>query len=87
MLGFESYITKALTIYGSQMDAMVETGKAGRYVELGRVDAAIKERQRKGEAAFDAAKWSAFLAFDIIGDLVSDSGGVRLVTSGELNYK
>ncbi|KAG0649869.1 Cytochrome P450 53 [Hyphodiscus hymeniophilus] len=69
MLGFEPYITKALAIYGSQMEAMIETGKAGRYVELGRVDERIKERQRKGEAALDAAKWSGFLAFDIIGDL------------------
>jgi benzoate 4-monooxygenase len=60
MPGYELYITKALPVYGSQMDAMIDTGKAGRHDELGRVDPRTKERQRKGEAAFDAAKWSAF---------------------------
>lgn len=53
---------------------MIDTGKAGQYVELGKINPRIRERQRKGEAAFDAAKWSGFLAFDIIGDLVSVRG-------------
>lgn len=73
MLGFEPYITKALTVYGHQMEQLIEHGRAGAYVELGKTDTEIAKRQRKGEAAFDAAKWSAFLAFDIIGDLVSDN--------------
>ena len=71
MLGFEPYITKALTVYAHQMEMLIETGKAGAYVELGRVDGEVEKRREEGEAAFDAAKWSAFLAFDIIGDLVS----------------
>lgn len=63
------------------MEQLVDTGKAGVYVELGKSDPEIAKRQKKGEAAFDAAKWSAFLAFDIVGDLVSVerhliSGGV-----------
>jgi benzoate 4-monooxygenase len=70
MLGFEPYITKAIGIYAQQMDNLVLHGQAGRYAELGKVDSKISERQKKGESAFDAAKWSAFLAFDIIGDLV-----------------
>jgi benzoate 4-monooxygenase len=71
MVGFEFYITKALTVYGRQMKQLIEHGKAGAYVDLARVDREISKRQKKGEAAFDAAKWSAFLAFDIISDLVS----------------
>jgi hypothetical protein len=55
------------------MEALIETGKLGRYLELGRVDGQIREKSRKREAAFDAVKWSAFSAFDIIRDLVSDS--------------
>ncbi|KAF8859367.1 cytochrome P450 [Acephala macrosclerotiorum] len=73
MLGFESYITKALTVYGNQMEQLIDHGKAGVYVELGKTDREIAKRQKKGEAAFDAAKWSAFLAFDIIGDLAFGS--------------
>lgn len=82
MLGFEPYITKALTVYAHQMEQMIETGKAGAYIELGSIDGDIERRKRKGEAAFDAAKWSAFLAFDIIGDLVSEQlepRGIRLI--------
>jgi hypothetical protein len=73
MLSFEPHITKAQRIYGSRMEALIETGKLGRYLELGRVDGQIREKSRKREAAFDAVKWSAFSAFDIIRDLVSDS--------------
>jgi benzoate 4-monooxygenase len=71
MVGFESYITKTLTAYGYQMEQLINNGKAGAYVDLAKTDGKVAERQKKGEAAFDAAKWSAFLAFDIIGDLVS----------------
>jgi benzoate 4-monooxygenase len=71
MVGFEPYITKALTVYGHQMEQLIEHGKAGAYVDLAKMDSEISKWQKKGEAAFDAAKWSAFLAFDIIGDLVS----------------
>jgi benzoate 4-monooxygenase len=71
MVGFEPYITKALTVHGHQMEQLIERGKAGAYVDLAKVDRAISKRQKRGDAAFDAAKWSAFLAFDIIGDLVS----------------
>jgi benzoate 4-monooxygenase len=70
MVGFEPYITKALTVYGHQMEQFIEHGKAGAYIDLAKVDNEIAKREKKGEAAFDAAKWSAFLAFDIIGDLV-----------------
>lgn len=71
MVGFEPYITKAISIYSYQMSQMIEKGQAGKYIDLGKTDHEIRRRQKKGEAAFDAAQWSAFLAFDIIGDLVS----------------
>lgn len=55
------------------MRSLMESGQAGAYVALEKTDPKIAGRKRKGggEAAFDAALWSAFLAFDIIGDLVS----------------
>jgi benzoate 4-monooxygenase len=70
MVQFEPYMTNALTILGRQMDRLIDTGKAGAYVALSETNADIKARAAKGEAGLDAAVWSAFLAFDIIGDLV-----------------
>ena len=77
MVGFESYITKTLTAYGYQMEQLINNGKAGAYVDLAKTDSKVAKKQKKGEAAFDAAKWSAFLAFDIIGDLVSSESGFQ----------
>ncbi|RDW80885.1 hypothetical protein BP5796_05583 [Coleophoma crateriformis] len=69
MVNFEPYITQALSILGKQMENLIRDGKAGEYAALGESDEVVRKRQRKGEAAFDVAVWSAFLAFDIIGDL------------------
>lgn len=71
MVGFEPYITLALRTLGKQMHNLIDNGKAGAYVALDKGDARMAARKGKGEAAFDVALWSAFLAFDIIGDLVS----------------
>ena len=38
MLGFEPCVTNAVGTYATQMDSMIETGKAGEYVELGQVN-------------------------------------------------
>jgi hypothetical protein len=71
MVGFEPYITSALRTLGQQMERLITSGKAGAYVSLDQTDSKISARKAKGEAALDVAMWSAFLAFDIIGDLVS----------------
>lgn len=73
MVQFEPYITSALTIYGTRMDNLIDTGRGARYVSLSETNEEIRTRMRKGEAAIDVAVWSAFLAFDIIGDLVSSA--------------
>ncbi len=70
MVGFEPYMTSAIGTFAQQMNSLIDTGRAGRYTALGAVDPEIRARQGKGEAAIDVAQWSAFLAFDIIGDLV-----------------
>nr|KAK5442115.1 hypothetical protein LTR18_005967 [Exophiala xenobiotica] len=69
MVGFEPYMTSAIGMMAQQMNSLIDTGRAGRYTSLAAVDPEIKARQSKGEAAIDVAQWSAFLAFDIIGDL------------------
>lgn len=71
MVNFEPYITNALNIFTRQMEKLIQNGQAGQYVDLGRRAKTIEKLQRKGEAAIDASRWLAFLAFDIIGDLVS----------------
>lgn len=71
MVQFEPYITSALATLGRQMDCLIESGRAGDYIDLKVVDDNVRARAKKGEAGIDAAVWSAFLAFDIIGDLVS----------------
>jgi len=71
MVQFEPYITNALGTLGRQMESLIDTGRAGDYVALNVIDAEVLARTKKGEAGIDAAMWSAFLAFDIIGDLVS----------------
>ncbi|KAJ9142647.1 putative Cytochrome P450 benzoate 4-monooxygenase [Pleurostoma richardsiae] len=69
MVQFEPYITNALGTLGRQMESLIDTGRAGDYVALNVVDAEVLARTKKGEAGIDAVMWSAFLAFDIIGDL------------------
>ncbi|KAI1616058.1 cytochrome P450 3A3 [Exophiala viscosa] len=69
MIEFEPYMTIALGNLGRQMDSLIDTARAGAYVSWSATDPMIAQHQRKGEAALDAAVWSAFLAFDIIGDL------------------
>ncbi|KAF2653764.1 cytochrome P450 [Lophiostoma macrostomum CBS 122681] len=69
MVQFEPYITSAISTYGRQMDSLTDTGIAGSYTALSETDFGIRSRASKGEAAVDVALWSAFLAFDIIGDL------------------
>ena len=71
MVQFEPYITSAISTYGHQMDSLIDTGRAVRYTALTESNPEIRARANKGEAAVDVAMWSAFLAFDIIGDLVS----------------
>ena len=71
MIQFEPYMTTALLTLGRRMEELIDTGFGGKYVALSEVNPDIKSRMKKGEAAIDAAVWSAFLAFDIIGDLVS----------------
>lgn len=71
MVGFEPYMTTAIGTLAHQMGSLIDTGHAGRYTALGTTNPEIRALQRKGEAAIDVAQWSAFLAFDIIGDLVS----------------
>jgi benzoate 4-monooxygenase len=73
MVGFETYMTTAIGTLASQMDRLIVSGHAGRYTALGETNPEIKSLQQDGEAAFDAAQWAAFLAFDIIGDLVRGS--------------
>ena len=71
MVGFEPYITSALATMGRQMESLIDTGRAGQYTALASENPDIRQRQQTGEAAMDVAVWNAFLAFDIIGDLVS----------------
>ena len=71
MVDFEPYITSALGTLARQMDSLIDTGSAGQYSALASKSPDIKQLQRHGEAALDMAVWNAFLAFDIIGDLVS----------------
>lgn len=71
MVGFEPYMTSAIGTLGEQMDRLIDSGRAGMYRSLAEGDTEIKARQHPGEASLDVAKWAAFLAFDIIGDLVS----------------
>lgn len=73
MVSFEPYMTSAIRIFVNQMDSLINTGKAGRYTAMGGSSTEINRRQRQGEAAFDAAQWAAFLAFDIVSDLVGHS--------------
>ena len=69
MVQFEIYMTRAISTLSSQMDSLISTGEGGKYVSKTVVDPYIRARAKPGEAAIDAASWSAFLAFDIIGDL------------------
>ncbi|KIX06218.1 uncharacterized protein Z518_04193 [Rhinocladiella mackenziei CBS 650.93] len=69
MVGFEPYMTRAIGTLSSQMDLLIDTGQAGRYRSLAETNPQIRGRRRNGEAGIDVAQWSAFLAFDIIGDL------------------
>jgi hypothetical protein len=77
MVQFEPYITSALHIFGRQMDSLIDTGRAAAYVSLSETDQHVRRYAGKGQAALDVAVWSAFLAFDIIGDLVSLHIGSR----------
>lgn len=71
MVQFEVYITRAICTLGRQIDSLIDTGKGGDYLSWTIIDGDVRSRARPGEAAIDAASWAAFLAFDIIGDLVS----------------
>ena len=71
MVQFEPYMTTALSSLGKRMEDLIDTGVGGKYIALNEIDSEIRSRMKKGEAAIDVAIWSAFLAFDIIGDLVS----------------
>jgi benzoate 4-monooxygenase len=73
MVSFEPYITKALGIFSIQMDSLIDSGRAGKYVDLAENNHEIESRKSKDEGCLDVAQWAAFLAFDIIGDLVSKS--------------
>lgn len=73
MVQFEPYMTTAIGTLVNQMDSLIATGQAGRYQSMANCNSEIAARQQKGEAAIDVAQWAAFLAFDIIGDLVSAS--------------
>lgn len=70
MVQFEPYITSALSTFGHQMESLIDSGKAGAYTTLTMGNTDIWSRAQPGEAGLDAATWAAFLAFDIIGDLV-----------------
>lgn len=70
MANFEPYMTNAISMLSRQMVSLIDTGVAGSYESLDRLDPGISQRKREGEAAVDAVAWAAFLAFDIIGDLV-----------------
>ena len=72
MVDFEPYITNAIRTAAGQFDALIETGRAGKCTDL-RTEARIEGERKEegGDAVLDAAKWNAYLAFDIIGDLVS----------------
>lgn len=71
MVSFEPYMTNAIGTFASQMNSLIDTGRAGRYLSMADGDPEIAARRNKGEAALDVAQWAAFLAFDIISDLVS----------------
>ncbi|KKY25063.1 putative benzoate 4-monooxygenase [Phaeomoniella chlamydospora] len=70
MVDFEPYITNAIRTAAGQFDALIETGRAGKCTDL-RTEARIEGERKEegGDAVLDAAKWNAYLAFDIIGDL------------------
>lgn len=65
---FERFMTDALLMYGRQMENLVDGHPAGRYEYP--VDEEVRKRIKSGEGVMDATIWNAFLAFDIIGDLV-----------------
>lgn len=71
MVQFEPYMTTALSTLGQRMDELIDNGHGNKYVALSEINPEIRARMKKGEAGIDVAVWSAFLAFDIIGDLVS----------------
>lgn len=55
-------------MYGRQMEKLIDGKPAGRYTFTMNED--VAKRQRHDEAVINAVSWNAFLAFDIIGDLV-----------------
>lgn len=65
---FERFITDALSMYGRQMEKLIDGKPAGRYTFP--MDEDVAKRQRHDEGVINAVSWNAFLAFDIIGDLV-----------------
>jgi benzoate 4-monooxygenase len=69
MVEFEPSMTVALSTLGRQMESLIDTGRAKQYVSLSHLDPQIAAVEGKDEGALDAAMWSGFLAFDIIGDL------------------
>ncbi len=71
MVEFEPYTTNALQVMCRQLDKLIATGRAGQYRSLALTDLSIAAKMEQGETALDAAQWAGFVAFDIIGDLVS----------------
>lgn len=74
---FERYMTDALIMYGRQMEALIDGKSAGRYTYS--IDDGVAKQKRPSEGAMDAVVWNAFLAFDVIGDLVGFSSFASLV--------
>lgn len=74
---FERFMTDALLMYGRQMENLIDGKVAGRYA-YPRNDEVTK-RMAPDEGVLDATIWNAFLAFDIIGDLVSNASPAVLV--------
>jgi benzoate 4-monooxygenase len=65
----ESFVTAALQAYGRQMENIIDGKAAGKYVFPINEDTSV--RKSANEGVLDAIVWNAFLAFHIIGDLVS----------------
>lgn len=59
------------------MEALIDGKSAGRYTYS--IDDGVAKQKRPSEGAMDAVVWNAFLAFDVIGDLVGFSSFASLV--------
>lgn len=73
---FERFITDALVLYGRQMENLIDDERAGKYKYP--ITDEIATRKTMSEGIVDAVTWNAFLAFDVIGDLVSSHASCNL---------